>query len=66
MATICPERELKERNGESASQEQPLTMAQRLASRKRVFLEGAPSNLSEREVRKEIVYNSARERHQAR
>lgn len=65
MTTACPENNLALQGNDDASQERSLTIAQRLAQRKRFFLEG-PSNLSERETRKRIAYNSASERHQAR
>lgn len=40
-------------------------MQERLAKRERFFIEG-PANLSQRETRKRIAYESASERHQVR
>ena len=65
MNTACPENNLALQGNDDASQERSMTIAQRLAQRKRFFLEG-PSNLSERETRKRIACNSVSERHQAR
>ncbi len=65
MTTTCSENNLALQDNHNASVELSLTIAQRLAQRKRFFLEG-PSNLSERETRKRIAYNRVSERHQAR
>ena len=66
MTTARPAKEQNQQDNSCAGQEYPLTMAQRLAKRERVFLEDSPSNLSERETRKRIAYASAIERHQSR
>ncbi len=63
--TTSPPKNLVSSGSDEANQERPLTIAQRLAQRERAFLEG-PADLSERETRKRIAYDSARERHQAR
>ncbi len=64
MTATCP-KNLTPQDSDGVSVERPLTIHERLAQRERSFLEG-PSNLSERETRKRIAYESADERHQAR
>lgn len=64
MTTVSPKNSVSP-DSDGVSPERPPTIAQRLAQRERFFLEG-PANLSERETRKRIAYDSASERHQAR
>lgn len=64
MTTVYPNNSVLS-DSDTTCLERPLTIAQRLAQRERFFLEG-PANLSERETRKSIAYDSAGERHQAR
>lgn len=64
MTTVSPKNSVSP-DSDGASSERPLTMWERLAQRERFFLEG-PANLSERETRKRIAYDSVSERHQAR
>jgi len=64
MTTVAPKNSVSP-DSDGANPDHPLTMQERLAQRERFFLEG-PANLSERETRKRIAYDSASERHQAR
>ncbi len=64
MPTVSPKNSVSP-DSDGVNPERPLTIAQRLAQRERFFLEG-PANLSERETRKRIAYDSASERNQAR
>lgn len=63
MTTVSPKNSVSP-DSDGISPEHPLTMRERLAQRERFFLEGS-ANLSERETRKRIAYESASERHQA-